>query len=454
DISSVQVLGQVLVILNSTTAARDLLEKKASIYSGRPIGHFFDMMNWSWNIVSTTYSAELRLRRKMLDRGMRPSAAVLYRPLQKDKVHHFLKQVLLKPKDFRKHVKHLQGAIMMSLVYGYDVQEENDSYVKTVLDVLEIAERALLPGSVLVNDIPFLKYLPEWLPGMGFKAVARVGEKLGQDMVNFPFDFVKDRIQQGVARPSVTRENLLELEQNHGVDPEEAERAIAEASGSVYPAGADTTRKSVSAISTLFLVLALYPEVQRRAQAELDAVTKGQRLPDFGDKPRLPYVEALWKEVLRWKSVAPVGVPHATTEDNVYDGYFIPKGAVVIAIYGARFLSWLDEDLASDILSHQGLRARPQSVRADPTLATVFGFGKRICPGRHIAEDTLFIVAAAILATFTIGKAKDAHGNEVPVECKYSGAVIIQANDFECSIVPRSKKAEELICMESWETDI
>ncbi|KAI0056529.1 cytochrome P450 [Artomyces pyxidatus] len=328
DILSMQVFGHVVVILNSAKAARDLFEKKSPIYSSRPTIPMHELMNWSWNEGGNAYSPKWRLQRKMLDRGLRPSATVQYQPMQKDKVHHFLKQLLSRPKDFRKHIEHLQGAIIMALVYGYDVEEEDDSYLKLTHDLNVIGQRTLLHVSVVLNFLPLLKHLPEWLPGMSFKTLVRVGDKLGQEMVHRPFAFVKDNMRLGTARRCVTRENLLEVESTQDSEKKAAELVIAEASASVYGAGADTT---VSAISTLFLALVLHPNVQRTAQAELDAVTCGQRLPDYGDRSRLPYVEAVCKEVLRWRNVAPVGIPHATTEDDIYDGFFIPRGTTVIA---------------------------------------------------------------------------------------------------------------------------
>ncbi|KAI0280320.1 cytochrome P450 [Russula aff. rugulosa BPL654] len=55
-----------------------------------------------------------------------------------------------------------------------------------------------------------------------------------------------------------------------------------------------------------------------------------ERLPTFEDRPRLPFVDAICKEVKRWRPAVPLGVPHATASDDVYEGYFIPKGAVVL----------------------------------------------------------------------------------------------------------------------------
>ena len=58
-----------------------------------------------------------------------------------------------------------------------------------------------------------------------------------------------------------------------------------------------------------FLVaMMIYPDVQKRGQAELDSVIGRERLPTFDDRPRLPFVDAVYKEVLRWRPVAPVGV--------------------------------------------------------------------------------------------------------------------------------------------------
>ena len=96
--------------------------------------------------------------------------------------------------------------------------------------------------------------------------------------------------------------------------------------------------------------MALYPEVQRAAHAEIDAVLGDSRLPDFSDEDELPYVSAVLKEVLRWHPVAPLGesnivnlqshmelipacasgIPHRVTKGDTYKGYFIPAGSIVI----------------------------------------------------------------------------------------------------------------------------
>ena len=76
--------------------------------------------------------------------------------------------------------------------------------------------------------------------------------------------------------------------------------------------------------------MALHPEAQRRAQKELDQIIGHDRLPTFSDRPALPYMNALMKEIMRWHVISPIGVPHRSTSDDVFDGYYIPAGTLII----------------------------------------------------------------------------------------------------------------------------
>jgi len=75
--------------------------------------------------------------------------------------------------------------------------------------------------------------------------------------------------------------------------------------------------------------MVLFPEVQKKAQNELDMVLGDNRLPEFEDRPALPYTVAIYKETMRWHPLLPTGVAHKVTQDDVIDDYFIPKGTIV-----------------------------------------------------------------------------------------------------------------------------
>ncbi len=86
----------------------------------------------------------------------------------------------------------------------------------------------------------------------------------------------------------------------------------------------------MSTMQTFFLAMTLYPEVQLKARQEIDRVVGTHRLPTLEDRPNLPYVEAVVKEAFRWHPIAPMGLPHVSAADDTCNGYFIPKGAMLL----------------------------------------------------------------------------------------------------------------------------
>lgn len=82
--------------------------------------------------------------------------------------------------------------------------------------------------------------------------------------------------------------------------------------------------------------MASFPEIQKKAQEEVDRVTGGQRLPEYDDRIHLPYTQAIIREVLRWRPLFPLGLPHASMEDDVYNGYYIPKGEFSLQIHNSE----------------------------------------------------------------------------------------------------------------------
>ena len=92
--------------------------------------------------------------------------------------------------------------------------------------------------------------------------------------------------------------------------------------------GAETTS---AVLAWWMLAMVTYPEVQKHAQEELDAVVGRTRIPTYADLPHLQYIRAMVKEVLRWRPVDPLGLPHLSTKDDWYNGMFIPKGSMMIA---------------------------------------------------------------------------------------------------------------------------
>jgi cytochrome P450 len=84
-------------------------------------------------------------------------------------------------------------------------------------------------------------------------------------------------------------------------------------------------------MGTFFSVMASNPRVQKAGQAEVDRITGGHRFPEFSDRPNMPYIDAIVREVFRYGIVVPLSVPHVSTADDIYNGWFIPKGSIVMS---------------------------------------------------------------------------------------------------------------------------
>lgn len=221
-----------------------------------------------------------------------------------------------------------------------------------------------------------------------------------------------------------------------GIALQEYDRLAQNVCGVGYVAGSDT---SAAAAKMLLLILADHPKIQAKAQAELDAVLGSERLPTIADRPSLPYVHAIVKELGRYYTVNPFGLPHASAEDDEYEGYFIPKGTIIMPnawammhdpeVFEAPFEFRPERYLKDDQIDS----SVPDGERA------AFGFGRRICPGRYFSNDALFLLTASILARFDIRLPKDEHGVSIPVNMKldFETRVVVKPGPFKVDIVMR-----------------
>ncbi|CAA7262539.1 unnamed protein product [Cyclocybe aegerita] len=299
-----------------------------------------------------------------------------------------------------------------------------------------LSEKIASGGGVWPVDVfPALRYLPEWAPGAGFLKDAKRWKRRMEEFVEGPFGWVRRGMKAGSYKPSFCS-NLLEdraLEdaaairagegEKGGVmqgamqgrvwqdgrekeEKEEREREKEEfefdlkwAANSMYSGSIDTT---ITTISHFLLAMLAHPGAQSRAQAEIDAVVGGERLPGFEDRERLPYVEAVYREVLRWGVPVPLNLPHRLMEDDVETLYPEPD-----AFKPERFLADLEDKRAEGEKTEE---EREMERRRDPK-RYVFGFGRRQCPGMNLVDSSIWLVIACMLATLDVSKAVDERGN-------------------------------------------
>ncbi|KAK6980734.1 cytochrome p450 [Favolaschia claudopus] len=463
DIIHLDLAGTSVIILSSVQAIEDLLEKRSSIYSDRAdFPMIVDLMGWGFNIgfVSLSispsrdppeliclftlalmkYGERWRTSRRLFNQAFNVTASHQFWPQELMAARMLLQRLLESPDDFFSHIRQMAAEIIMSATYGIEVQPQNDPYVATAEQALHTLAVAAVPGRYLVDVFPILKYVPSWFPGAGFRRSAEIWKQLALATVETPFAETKRRML-GTETSSFVADGLRSLNGSTPSDIHFTEQNLKETAGTMFAAGSDTT---VSAVATFFLAMLSNPQAQRKAQSEIDALTGGKYLPTFQDQDSLPYVAAVVKEILRWENVTPIALPHHLIHDDEYRGYRLPKGSLVI---GNSWAILHDEEMYPDPFSFKPerflLNDSTKSSAKSPDIA--FGYGRRRCPGRHMAASSVFITVASILATFDIEKATDADGTVIEPRHEYVSGLVSMPLPFRCKITPRSEAAVKLI---------
>ncbi|KAG0699536.1 cytochrome P450 [Suillus ampliporus] len=452
-ILSFRVPGRQFIVLNSLKSATELLDSRATTYSDRP-------RKWMHTELAkrrlTPFNIpfnhpNFKTYRTMFKASLSPRAIQNYQSLQIQESRVLLDGLQKDPDQFAAHIRRNTAAVVLNLAYGWKVTKNDDYLINILGDGLVMSAILSQPGRWLIEVMPScrssfrfrsyykakkvtlrrVRFVPSWFPGAGFKRVALdLGQKLNR-IDTMPFQWTKQQIQSGSYTPSFVSEQLL-LEDGSTVDAQQ-EEIIKWCSQGIYAGGADTT---VAAVTSFVLAMMLYPNVQKHAQAEIDAVVGQDKFPTFEDRDKLPYIRALIQELLRWAPVAPQGHQHYAMNEDVYEGYRIPKGTTIIANI---FSISRDKDTYPDPLVFRPERFLGPSPQLDPH-KFVFGFGRRACPGLHFAEASLYLNISCILAAFTIAKPLNERGEEItpPAEFENFG-VLRHPKPFKCRFIPRNE---------------
>ncbi|KAH6899258.1 cytochrome P450 98A3 [Coprinopsis sp. MPI-PUGE-AT-0042] len=443
DMIYLEVLGQPLLILNTLEDSSELLERRSANYSDRFQSFGAKMMDTdTWNWALDNYNHGLKEYRRLFHQLLGPKQVPQYRPVVEEEVYTFLQRLLSTPVDFTDHVRTFFGSIIMRVAYGSSDLEFNKVWIAEGENLIDRFADLLTPGHLMVDLIPALRHVPSWMPGAGWKREIESIRKLAVKVVNVPYDDTKERLESGVETevyPNMVQQFLGELdaglsEEEYSQQENMGRRTIA------------CPLLSIAMGLGLFAALAQYPEVQRKAYAEIERVVGRKRLPQLADLDQLLYVRAILKELTRWYVVTPLALPHLSRDDDEYKGYFIPKGTMILAN------SWA-------ILNDPSVFANPHhfnpdryldsngnlsTTTLDPEVAA-FGFGRRICPGRHLNNESTTLMIASLIAVFEVKPPEDKNGATLPVEFDTSSDVVAKPLPFRCQILPRSKEHAALL---------
>ncbi|RAL12933.1 cytochrome P450 monooxygenase fmaG [Aspergillus homomorphus CBS 101889] len=439
-ISSIRVLGETFIIINEAQIAVDLLEKRSAIHSSRPQGQFNQMTGYGEVTSAMAYTDTLRVHRKLMYKQIGSVNSVSrFDKSQEAEVGRFMLRSLEAPQDLLAHLRKLAGGVILKVAYGYNIERDGeDPLVEIANDGVEKFAQSITPGAWLVDFIPALKYIPAWFPGGGFQKDVEEFRVAADKLSAKPYAFVLSQMSRNAHAPSF----LSGLFEKEGIPKpgSEQEATLKWAAATLYGGGSDTT---VSTLGSFYLALVLFPEVQKKAQEEIDRVVGTSRLPGFADRENLPYVEAVVKEAFRWHPVVPMGVVHKSTEEDTWGGYYIPKGSQILPNIWAFLHDPKTYPDPSSFKPERFLASENHTPERDPHLLA-FGFGRRVCPGRTVADATAYLTIAQSLAVFNFGKPiKD--GKEVDLKPDFLPGMISHPAPYEISIKPRSEQHEALV---------
>ncbi|KAK0209777.1 cytochrome P450 [Armillaria fumosa] len=410
--------SKVAVIISRQQAAVDIMEKEGAALTDRPRWTAAsDMVSGGMRLLLLQSGERLRKFRKALHTHLQAKATKDYEPLQMHYAASLVRNIAGNPAKHMDYAKEYAASLILSLAYGRTVSVDvNEPEIVAIRRSLKRVGSAVRLGAYTVDEYPFLQCLP--LYGRELRSWHNDELSLYQRQIAVQSCFAKYLL-----------ENQAKLRLNHD--------ELAYLADTMFGAGSTTT---ASAISVVIMAAACFPQTQTWVQEELDAVVGRKRVPTFDDYVDLLRVMAFVLESYRWRPVGRSGFAHRSSKDTIWRNYCIPKDAMVIGDHWpicrdpSVFANpevfdpthWFDDD---------------GSLKSDASLFN-FGFGRRVCPGRHVADRSLFTTTALLLWAFRITE-----DEKVPIDQrKFKGeGISITPEAFDVYFERQVEKMDELL---------
>ncbi|CAI7586938.1 unnamed protein product [Penicillium bialowiezense] len=418
---------RVVVSLGTQEVVHDLLNKRGANYSNRPHMVIANSVTNGMNMVAMSIGKRWSDHRRIASGLLKGQMTKKYCQLQDLESKQLLLE-LLGSNDFFTSFERFSASFIYALAYGKRMQNAHEEEEKEIRDLLDQLLRSLAGSYYAVVEIfPSLDSLPSWLAPW---------KRLGLKAHTHSMGILERNVLRAQERPGWN----WSKESTRVEGSKKSDLAnIASVMGALAEGGVEST---ATTLKVFVMAALLYPDVTKTAQVELDQIVGDDRLPNFDDMTKLPYLKAMMQEVLRWRSIAPFGLFHSNAEDDEYLGYRIPAGACVIPNVWT-----LEHD---DDFFKSPYAFNPARWIENPQLpVNSFGFGKRACPGKAVAENSLLINMSRILWAFNISHV-ERDGKPVKVDPNnFIFRISLTPAAFEASFQPRSKHRETVVRKES-----
>ncbi|KAM0344912.1 hypothetical protein ACHAPU_007045 [Fusarium lateritium] len=443
SIIGLKIGSQNFVVLNSYKHVKALYDERGAIYSSRANTYIANeiVCPGEIHILMLQYGKEWRKQRKILQSLLNITIADKLLPLQEAETTQTMFQLLQDPEGYYDHIRRYTTAVILASVYGQRGASFNHPNVQALYHAQDQFTALLEQGaSPPVDAFPFLRAVPEFLAPWKTRAKAVREEQKG--LYLRLVKETRDRLKRGKGRDCFLNAMLQEQEKND-MDDEH----IAYLAGNLMEAGSDTT---ASTLLSFLLAMIKYPNEFKKAQQEVDQVCGSSRSPTAEDINRLPFIKACMDETLRWRPVAPGGVPHALTRDDTYEGYFLPKDTIVLANTWAIHNDETEYDRPHEFMpdrfmgNEYGTRyIVDEATAAHRRTSYAFGAGRRVCPGQRLAKNSMMLNMAKIAWAFDLSPGSETVNDDI--DTAYHDGFLIAPKKFPISIKPRSEEHKKVI---------
>ncbi|KAE9397733.1 cytochrome P450 [Gymnopus androsaceus JB14] len=424
--------GKPVLVVGNAKIAADLMDRRSAIYSDRP--RFImssEILMGGMNMAFARYGDRWKRMKSAATQCLTFNIAQEYTPLQEIESLLLLRALIDAKGDVDGPVRRSAAASIMKVVYNYNMKAGHDPVVAQIETYVDRMLKAALPGSYIVDIFPFLNRLPAWAASW-----KREGQKFYQKDTQLFLDLVND-VKAGVVsgmQPDCLVNKLVDVKELNAVE-------TAWLAGTMFGAGAEAMGAT---LSVFVLAMVLYPAVQEKLRQELYVAVGKDRFPSFQEISKNVYLNAVIKETLRWRPMGPLGVPHQSIKDDIYDGHFIAAGTLVIpniwAMHHDEAVYPKAEEFRPErYISDAGF---PINILETKDLGHhSYGFGRRACMGYTVANNALIINAAYLTLMFEMKKAKDEFGNEISPDpwAFLDEGLAVRPLPFKCHFEPLSK---------------
>ncbi|KAI0696235.1 cytochrome P450 [Cerioporus squamosus] len=431
DINTYRVLNETIIVLNSREAIDALFEKKVEQYSDKPGRKMANISGLIGTLPFMNTGDVFSNARKQFHLGIGPSAVHQYDRDYEASSLQFVQALAKDPQctNLDTTIDDSLGHIFLKVSTGYH-GEQTEAILQQMNKLAHFAADVLGDKYQIFDILPFLSWAPTWAPGIGQKL--KYGEQWKKQLHSTAETTVKIMQESKEEGRVSVMSNVYSAE-----DKDDRSSMIA------VTMNAGGMLATESATLTFLLAMARFPEIQRRAQAEVDAVCEGQAA-DAGGPPEAAICRRRSLEVLRWVSIAPV-IAREVNQDDHYKGYLIPKGATIMA---NNWAISRDAEMYPEPEAFRPERWLEKDRDLLPVMKYAFGFGQRTCPGRFLADALLFSHYAHILRVFDVAlppaaeKAKLAADERMKVK---SNGAACRVEEVYVTLAPRSDAASALI---------